>query len=215
MPRLALVCLLVLIGGCATHAQVRVNATEDIVIERLALIVPDMGSFEVQHDRLKQTGTSTALFGIIGYAVEAGYRDSLDTQKEQEILEFVEQLDCPGNLLAAMLAAFWRNSDITVDVLDSRSEIEASYDAIGVFEMEHCGFTLSHQDTDLLVPYITLEAKVESSGGQVIWDDRETVVGVKGQLFLDLLNEENLASEMLDGLLKDAGTRLAYNIIYQ
>ena len=201
--------------GCATHRQVRVSITEDIDIKSLAVIVPDSGTFEVQYARLRQDGTSTMLFGLVGYAIEAGHRDSVDAAKEQQIQEYVAQLDCAGDLARAIQRTFREESEINVTLYGGEDEITGEHDARVTFTVQQCGFTLKNRDSEEFVPFITLNARAISADGYVIWDDKETFTGNKKVSFETMLKGEGVAATLLDDLLNDAGARLAYQIIYQ
>ncbi len=215
MKTLTLAAVILLFSGCATHNQVRVSATEDIEIKNLAVIVPDSGTFEVQHARLRQDATSAVLFGLIGYAIESGYRDSLDAEKEQQVREYVAQLDCAGDLARSIQNTFREESDIASTLYRSESGLSEEHDALATFRVEHCGFTLVQRDSELFVPFITLNAKAMSADGKIIWDDKETFTGKKEIRFDTMLTAEGGAAKLLDDLLAEAGARLAYQIIYQ
>lgn len=190
--------------GCATHNQVRVNTTENIQIKKLALVIPDSGTFEVQYARLRQNATSTVLFGAIGYAIEANYHDSQDAKKEGEIIRRIEDLDCSGSVRSNMVKVFSDESDIQVEVFTQQADVSGSYDAIAEFNLDECGFTLGDQDSEKLSPYVTLSAKVTSSEGQIIWDDREKFVGGEGYQFHNLVEEDGAAKRLMDELLNEA-----------
>ena len=215
MRILIIAAAILLFSGCATHNQVRVSATKDIEIKSLAVIVPDSGTFEVQHARLRQDATSTVLFGLIGYAIESGYRDSLDAEKEQQVRQYVAQLDCAGDLARSIQNTFREESDIASTLYRSERELSGEHDARVTFRVEHCGFTLTQRDSKLFVPFVTLNAKAMSADGQIIWDDRETFTGKKEIRFDVMLTEEGGAAKLLDDLLEEAGARLAYQIIFQ
>lgn len=213
-PILIVACVMAL-AGCATQSQVRVSATEDIQINTLAVVVPRTGEFEVYYARLRQDGTSTVLFGLIGYAIEAGHRDAIDEEKEVAIREYVAQLDCAGDLANTIQRTFMEESEINATFYQSTDDIQSPYDAQVTFVVEQCGFTLAHQDSELFVPFIKLNAKAMSADGYVIWDDLETFTGKRGMSFDTMLAGEGVAAKMLDDLLQEAGARLAYQIIYQ
>jgi hypothetical protein len=215
MKKLILATLSLALAGCATHNQIRVSTTDDIEIKNLAVIVPESGTFEVQNARLRQDGTSTALFGLIGYAIEAGHRDSLDTEKEQQVREYVEQLDCAGDLASAIQTTFRDESEINSTLYRSENELAGTHDAQVIFKVQQCGFTLTNRDSELFVPFITLNAKAMSSDGYVIWDDKETFTGKEEVSFQTMLAGEGVAAKLLDDLLNEAGARLAYQIVYQ
>jgi len=194
---------------------VRVNDTEDVAIKKLALVVPESGSFEVQYDRLRQTGTSAILFGAVGYAIAESYNDSMDAKKEGEIIHSFKDLDCSRSVRTNMAKVFGNESDIQVDVFLKHEDVAGKYDAVAQLDLIECGFTLGNQDIEKLFPYVTLNAKVVSSEGKIIWDDREKIVGSEGRAFGGLVGDKGTAKQLMDDLLSEAGARLAYNIIYQ
>ncbi len=202
-------------AGCATHNQVRVSVTENIPIKTLAVVVPKTGEFEVHYARLRQDGTSTVLFGLIGYAVEAGYRNSTDTKKKEQIREYLTQLDCSGSLAKSIQHTFREESEIDSTLYTSTDKIQSDYDAQVTFQIEECGFTLAHRDTEMFVPFVKLKVKATSRDGYVIWDDLETLTGKSRMSFDSMLASEGIAEKQLKSLLQEAGARLAYQIIYQ
>lgn len=215
MQKFYLLISVLVISGCTTHNQIRVSATEDIEINNLAIIVPDTGVFEVQDARLRQDGTSTVLFGVVGYAVEAGYRESADVKKSRQLQESIDQVDCAGDLANAVAGTFEGESDIQYSLYRRKEIVAEGHDARVTFKVKQCGFTLVNQDKEAFVPFIHLNAKAISSEGRVIWDDNETFTGKKEVQFETMLESKGIAKNLLDELFAEAGARLAYQLIYQ
>jgi hypothetical protein len=208
---------LILLQACATHNEVRVSHTKDISINSLAVVVPEtQGDFELLYDRARSTATGAAMFGLIGAAVSEGYNSSNDSKKESYIAKDVQSQDYNQILRNSLTETFREDSSIQVKHFNSRSEVVGEgIDAVAYVGVEEYGFSFSNQNSENLSPYVVLTIKVESSSGQVIWDNREKFVGESVGYFYELKRDGAIASRSLKELFDEVGSRVSYNIIYQ
>ncbi len=217
MYRLTLVIALLFLQACATHNEVRVAHTKDIPINNLAIVVPEKpGDFELLYDRARSTATGAAMFGLIGAAVSEGYNSSNDSKKESYIAKAVQSQDYNQILRTSLTETFRQDSSIQITHFNSRPEVMGEgIDAVAYVDVEEYGFSFSNQNSENLSPYVVLTIKVESSGGQVIWDNREKFVGESVGYFYELKRDSEIASRSLKELFDEVGSRVSYNIIYQ
>lgn len=201
--------------GCATHNQINVSNTKDIRIDSVAIVVLEDGAFEVQYARVRDTATGAALLGLVGAAIEAGVSSESDSQRQAEIEKVLGETSPAEALLEAIRTTFESDSDIALSTFDRKIASAESYDATGIFTVEEYGFTLIDRDSEELHPYITFHAKVTGRNGDVIWDDREKLLGRVSATYDELRAPEGPARKLVMEILGEVGARIAYDIIYQ
>lgn len=205
-----------MITGCGpVHNQIRLPSTSDIEISSINLVVPAEGEFTVFYERATATAAPAAMFGLVGAAVAAAANNSADRKVTDSLITHLSETSCAPEFKSSFLATVAESSEIQVYSEDMVNPQNSAVDATIHFDIESCGFRVVESGRMLIAPFIEMYAKLTlTSSGEVIWDDRETVIGAQRTSIEKLQSNGELVRQAFQSVLREAGQKMAYKIIY-
>lgn len=213
--RLRVASLLALAVACGpVHKQVRPQAERFGALKRLDVHFAKSGEFSVFEKRVDANAGASAMFGLIGAAIAEGVDADADRKTTELIAARLPAgIGCRPGVEKALLDALAANGKIEARLVEAPDPASGA-DGVLALTIEHCGFRLTNQSSGEMSAFVEIDVKLTLAGGSVVWDDRETVIAASRATIERLKSEEGLARPLLEGVLADAGKRLAYNVLY-
>jgi hypothetical protein len=209
----------VLSAGCAKPLRPQIAAIQQV--ERLAVRFADDGDFTVVDERANAlhpiaAGAAFPLLALVGEAVATGVNHYRDDKSTEALRAFLDSAECRAGFQTAFEDTLRKAGKPTVQVVaDAPDDLRASgFDAVLEFSIDDCGFRMTNGVTEQIAAFIALQAKLVQADGTVGWDDRETVIATTSSSVEQLRNEPDLARIQFEAVLRDAGRRMANNLLY-
>lgn len=198
------------------HQEVRPHDFAPAQLEKLDVYFATPGEFTVFEKRAGGDEGAGLMFGLIGAAIA----ESVDASQDEKTAEavaatFSEAPTCQPGVERAFFETLEASGKIhprRVDREPKSAPVEA--DAVIVLRIDHCGFRLMNQSSGEMAAFVEVGVKLTLADGTTRWDDRETVIATSRATAERLQSEEGLAAPLFEGVLADAGRRLANNLLY-
>ncbi len=211
--------LMFTIAACGpVHNSIRPTTETMNKIQSLALIVPPAPNFTVIYERAKATNAPAVFFGFIGAAIASGHNESLDNKKAELLSPYLDTFSCRSIFLESLQKTLnWTDRFTEIKVLDKEFESkDVLQDALVTLYIPNWGIRLVNREKNEMTAFVELEIKmIRIEDGEVLWDDRELVMGQRGCPFRSYQKNKELLRNDLNKTCKDAGSRIANMLIYQ
>jgi hypothetical protein len=217
--RLLVCSLTVFIMSCGpVHRAIHPSPDDVRNLKRIAVMVPNDGTFIVLLDRATATAAPAVLFGLIGAAIASAHNESRDTERMTALNPSLAGFSSRATFAAAFAQAVKsgaRQSDIQVfEELPDETEIK-KFDAVLTFDIKNWGLRLPKQDEEQLAPFIELQTTlIRSSDKLTLWNMHDTFLGQKRTYFSDYKENGPMLRDETKETIANAGTRMATRIMY-
>lgn len=200
--------------SCASTTGTKTTPTSADLskITQAGILVESKHTLSVRVAREQMTNTGAVLFGVIGAAVEAGYKSSKDSGHEEEIGRGLGDFDPVKDTAAALRAKFLGGKVFPiVEIVQSanaRELKEQGFDAVFKETIEEWGLRLCSGEENVQVGFDIHAQLVSLQTDRTIWE--------RDELFLDgpcrPLSDFRADRALLRNSLKQATETLAGRI---
>ena len=217
--KLSLLFLLSIMVSCGpVHQAIQPMADDVRNLKRLAVIVPDDGTFIILLDRATATPAPAVLFGLIGAAIASAHNESRDNDKMTALKPHLESFSTRAAFAEAFSQTLKdgdRQNDIRLfDAAPGEAESK-NFDAVLTFNIKNWGLRLPNRDEERLSPFIEMETTMlRASDNKVLWNTHDTFLGQKRSYFSDYKEDGSMLRNELKSTVANAGARMAMKVIY-
>ena len=182
---------------------------------RVLLRIEDDGEFEVLHARAENSGTSTVLFGLIGYGIEEGTRSNKDKVREEAIAGHLTDTDCRAGFESALVDRL-REKGFEPTVVTGKQKTDESFDWVLKIRILACGFKKTDTTAEELSTFHLSTYELES-GTKKLSEDRVDLLLTGTQIgsWEQILSDTIVADEEYLSVKNKAGRRIANKLIYR
>lgn len=182
--------------------------------KRAVLFVEDTGTFEVLYSRAESSATGAAFFGLIGYGIEESARNSNDSEREEHILQYIDDSGCDTVTVEALRGRLLEKG-FEVEVRHEKAG-GAPGDAYAIrVDMAACGFKMIDTTRDETSAFFAAEYEVLRPGQKRGKKKDEMIVtGDEKVPWGRFESDGELASTEFEAVRIKAGRRLANKLIY-
>jgi hypothetical protein len=220
MKKMALTfALLFFVAACGpVNKPIRPTATQMDNLKRIAICIPQEGSFTVIDERAKATATPAVMFGLSGVIAAAIYNYHTDAEKAKAISSNLEGISCRALFIDSFKDSLSQYNRFTETVFfenELKQEDASKYDAVVTFTIESWGLRLMERSQgDLMKPYLEIHSRMLNSKGQTLWDERDILAGNGRNSLSSYQYEKGLFQKDMEEAIKEAGRKMAINLIY-
>lgn len=217
--RLKILILLPVLASCGPVHQAIRAAPEDIGnVKRLAVVVPNDGSFTVLLDRATATTAPAVLFGLIGAAVAAAHNTSLDNDKMTSLGPQLTDFSARAIFVESFSKTLKDSGRLSewqmFDKAPEGNEVER-FDAVLTMNIKNWGLRLPAREEEKLAGFIELETKMSRiKDGQMLWDEHDTFIGQRRHYFSEYKDDGNMFRSEIKETIQNAGLRMATRIAF-
>lgn len=211
--------LLILTACGPVHTTLALRADALREVKKLAVIVPDDGSFTVIRERATATAAPAILFGVIGAAVAAAHNEALDSSAAEALSPHLGGFSSRSELrgiLAKTLKESVRFSE--VQMLDQKLPAAEArkYDAVLTVRIMRWGLRApAPTESEALAAFAEIQAQMmRVENGETLWEERDTVVGQGRHGLAAYQQDRNLLRQELQDMIEKAGYRVAMQLLY-
>lgn len=195
--------------GALASVGPRAEDLDGVRIDALAVVMEDAeGDYTVIDERMDETGTAGALFGLIGAAANSAHNNAQDASTADRWRETAAGLDIGAMVEAALLATL-AGSDAVVLTDDADAASHTLF-----VNVQDWGLGRTSQETDDLRAFLKINVRVEDAKGRTVWKDHPVKRGRFASGDLSRFTDEIFVRE-LTRLAEKSGKSIAYEIIYR
>jgi hypothetical protein len=187
-------------------------------IKKLAVVVPESGSFTVYFDRANATMAPAVIFGLLGAAIASAHNTSLDNAKIAALAPKVSRFAVREIFIEALTRTFKESGKVIEWELFDKGPAEDElrrFDAVLTMNIKDWGLRLPAQEKQKPAAFLELRSKLSRiKDGQVLWDEDEIFMGQKRHFFSEYEEDKNILLNELRETTKSAGSRMASRITF-
>lgn len=220
LKRVACVAIAATLISCASTTGTKTSLTSADLsnIAKAGILIESKHPLSVRIAREQMTNTGAILFGLVGAAVEAGYKSSKDSGYEEEIGRLLGDFDPVKDSAAAFREKFLAEKVFpiveVVQTENARDLKEQGFDAVFKETIEEWGLRLCSGEENVQVGFDIHAQLVSFQDDRTIWERDELFMEGSCRPLSDFRSDRELLRSSLKRATETIAGRIANEISF-